>query len=294
MATDIFLRAGETGPGDIKLRNTTTPDGGGSITAAIAWTQEADAWALASTVKVIGTIAWTESADTWAVTAAAKVSGSIAWTQSADTWAIASTVKVNGAIDWTQGADTWAVGAAALVSGAVAWTQGGDTWAVAAEASVDGVIAFTQGSDTWALECAVAEVPAPSPVVADVGGGGGGGNWNFVTLPTRKRNDVKDDILAAVEELERATAEAVAVAEVKAPLPQFAPARNHLATAMEAVRQLDAQVVEAAQHEQMSRALAAAEKARMDMEARDETARLIARARRVKAAASFLAVVLDD
>lgn len=49
---DIFLRPGEASPNDIRLRDTTTADSGGSFTSTATWDQAPATWQAAASLSV--------------------------------------------------------------------------------------------------------------------------------------------------------------------------------------------------------------------------------------------------
>jgi hypothetical protein len=67
--------------------------GAGSVTAALAWTEESDVFAVAGTVRVSAALAWTEADDTFAVSGAVAVTSALAWTEDDDVWAVSGVVS---------------------------------------------------------------------------------------------------------------------------------------------------------------------------------------------------------
>lgn len=72
-----------------------TAGSGTSVSAAIAWTEADDVFALAGTLTATVALAWTESDDSWAITgdiATSSVDAEISWSEESDSWALSGQV----------------------------------------------------------------------------------------------------------------------------------------------------------------------------------------------------------
>lgn len=99
-----------------------------AVSAALAWTEDADVATIAATAAVSASASWTEGADTAVIAVSVAASATLSWTEEADTTTAAGVVVVSGAAGWTEASDTAAVVGSVVsdVSGTLAWTEDDD------------------------------------------------------------------------------------------------------------------------------------------------------------------------
>ena len=115
---DIFLRAGEANPNDVKLRDPTLADSV-AITATATWVQAAASWDATAAETFASTAAFAQAAAAWAAIAAETFTTTATWTQAAGAWDATGSETFTTTAAFAQAAATWAA------LGAVPVPQGG-------------------------------------------------------------------------------------------------------------------------------------------------------------------------
>jgi hypothetical protein len=274
--------------------DTSSASGTPKVVGSSATTNANDTSSAAGTPKVVGTSASTNAADTSTASGSvgSSVSGAVAYTNANDTGSASGTTKILGTSGTTNANDTAAASGTTTVKGSSAITNANDTATASGVAgSVTGTAADTNGNDVCAASGTVGDA---TPISYD-------GLPRPVTQPRRRpqRQEIEEDVQAAIAQLTHVTAKAQAVVAAPAPSQPFVLETQINDAMQQALRVID-DSLSAIQRTQVQMAMTAAREAQRRLEAqREESARveaeqLIRRARRRKAALAAAAYFFGD
>lgn len=156
---DVFLRAGEANPSDVKLRDTTIADSGANTTGTIATSQAVQSGAIVAIERYVAAVAATQAVQTGAIAGTERLSGTIAGTQGVQTGASSGTERYLATVATSQPAQSGALAAREAFTATIAGSQAAQTGAITGSTAVNttGTIAATQAAQTGSL---VAVAPA--------------------------------------------------------------------------------------------------------------------------------------
>lgn len=154
--------------------------------------------------------------------------------------------------------------------------------------------AYFEGWDVYFTGFEVASTPAETPIAPIyTPGGGGGGGVSDPQWRKRDRDDIEQDIRAALDRLEHAQKAAQVVARTDVPEQRVVAISARLATDISHAEEVLAHAITKVQRTRLQLSIASAIDARIELVARSQAAKAIAKARGRRAAA-FLAVILGD
>ena len=130
---DVFITASWTEEDDVTAIVAVTS--GGAVTAALAWTEDADVAAIAVAVAQAATLTWTEADDVVVLAALVKQFATLAWTEADDVSAVAAEANAAIALAWTESDDVTAIVGtvgSVTVTADLAWVEDADVTAIIA------------------------------------------------------------------------------------------------------------------------------------------------------------------
>lgn len=119
---------------DVRLRDPGSFSSG--VTAAIAWTEEDDSFAIAGTLRLNAAVGWTEADDAYSLAGTLTVTTALAWVEADDAYSLAGTLTATVALAWTESDDAWAITgdiATSSVDAEISWSEESDSWALSGQ-----------------------------------------------------------------------------------------------------------------------------------------------------------------